>query len=217
MSRHLKRLAVPKTWHVSRKTNTWITKSSPGPHKIENSVPLTVALRDLLEYAENDREVRNVLNARKIMVNGKIETDRAFPLGFMDILEIPSSKEIFLVTLTKKGRLMLKSIKKADHRLCRLEGKTVLKGGKIQLNLWGGANIIVEKDEYKVGDTIKLALKDKKIKGKIELKEGNSAFIIGGNYIGEQVKIKKIELSGEIKEAILLDVNEVIFNFLSYP
>ena len=40
---------------------------------------------------------------------------------------------------------------------------------------------------------------------KIELKEGNSAFIIGGNYIGEQVKIKKIELSGEIKEAILLD------------
>jgi hypothetical protein len=36
MSDHLKRLRAPDSWHIAKKTNTFVTKTVPGPH---NAMP----------------------------------------------------------------------------------------------------------------------------------------------------------------------------------
>jgi small subunit ribosomal protein S4e len=201
MSRHLKRQFAPDSWNIARKEGTFVVRPNPGAHPLKYSIPLTVVLRDMVGVAANAYEAKKIARARKMLVNGKVRTDPKYPVGLMDMVELPEMKELYQVRITNKGRLYLHPTK-ADCRLVRLEDKTVLKGGKMQLN-FGGTNLLVDKDEYKTGDVLKLGLKDGKVKGKIEFKENANAIVIGGAHIGEVAKIKKIEQVGELKEVIL--------------
>ncbi len=66
MKKHLKRLPAPRSWTLSRKTDFWVAKPSPGPHPIEASVPLGLILRDMLKVCDTAREARHILNARPL-------------------------------------------------------------------------------------------------------------------------------------------------------
>ena len=61
MSRHQKRLTIPVSWPVARKTSVWVPKSSPGPHSSMNSMPLLMVIRDMLKLVDNAREAKRVL------------------------------------------------------------------------------------------------------------------------------------------------------------
>lgn len=58
-------------------------KPSPGPHKLRESLPLTVFLRNRLKYALTGREVTSIVKQRLIKVDGKVRTDETYPAGFM--------------------------------------------------------------------------------------------------------------------------------------
>ena len=45
---HLARLAAPKTWHIDRKSTTFITKPVPGPHGLQSGMPVNVILKEIL-------------------------------------------------------------------------------------------------------------------------------------------------------------------------
>jgi small subunit ribosomal protein S4e len=97
--------------------------------------------------------------------------------------------------MDKRGKIRFVTIKKdeAEWKLVRINDKTMIKGGKIQLNFHDGRNIIVDKDEYKTGDTLKMSIPEQKILGKFEFNEGNLAFLIGGSHAGYLATIEKIE------------------------
>lgn len=61
MSKHLKRLFAPKTWDIKRRGIKFIAKPIPGAHKISMSLPLNVILRDILKYANTNKEVKLML------------------------------------------------------------------------------------------------------------------------------------------------------------
>ncbi|MGB1660494.1 MAG: 30S ribosomal protein S4e, partial [Candidatus Poseidoniaceae archaeon] len=66
------------------------------------------------------------------------------------------------------GRLQYRRIsaKEAAWKVCRIEGKTTIKGGRTQLNLHDGRNLLVDdpsKDAYATGDSLKMNLPDQKI------------------------------------------------------
>ena len=45
MSRsHHKRLGMPRTWPLTRKTNIWAQKPNPSGHQIEMCMPLGIAV-----------------------------------------------------------------------------------------------------------------------------------------------------------------------------
>jgi len=157
----------------------------------------------MLGYAANAREARKILNNKELVVNGSVVTDPRFPIGLMDIVELKTTKEQFQVTFTKRGKITIIEAGKSKHRLCRVENKKILPGGVTQLNLWGGVNINVKKDEYRTGDVVKLGLADKKIAGKIELKIGAKAFIIGGAHVGETATVKELILKKKPQEVLL--------------
>ena len=86
------------------------------------------------------------------------------------------------------------SSEETKWKLCRIENKTVVKEKHIQLNLHDGRNKLVEKDEYKTGDVLKISLKDKKISEVYPFSKGNVSMIIGGSHVGQIANIQDVEI-----------------------
>jgi small subunit ribosomal protein S4e len=71
-SSHLKRLAIPRSWPLPRKTTVWVTRPRAGAHTLERSIPINIVIRDVLGMAHSTREVRTILHnglARSMVVS----------------------------------------------------------------------------------------------------------------------------------------------------
>ena len=183
---HLSRLAAPKTWPIKRKISKFVTRPKPGPHKLERSMPLLVIIRDILNYAKTSREVKKILNEGKIKINNKIRKDVHYPVGLMDTISIESNNEYFRVLFNKNGKLIIHPIQKEESTLkpLRIINKTCLKKKKIQLNFDDGRNIIIDKNNYKVFDTVLYDLQKNLIVSHFKFEKGALIYLIDGNQIG---------------------------------
>lgn len=195
MSKHLKRYFAKKTWKIKRKGIKFITKPSPGPHKTEMSLPLNVILRDILKYANTNREVKFIIENKNVAVDGVRRKDYKFPVGLFDVLSLSEIDEHFRIILDNKGKINLIKIKKDESMLkpCKITGKRSAKG-KTQLNLYDGKNMIVTKDDFKVGDTVLITLGNKnfKIKESIKLDKNSLIYLTGGKHIGQIGRVQDI-------------------------
>ncbi|MDW7732384.1 MAG: 30S ribosomal protein S4e [Methanolobus sp.] len=192
MGKHQKRISVPNSWQISKKSNKWITATRPGPHHKEQSIPLAVVLRDMLGVVDNRAEAKRVLSEGKVLVDGVVRKDLRFPIGLLDVVSLPDENVSYRVLLDRKGRLDLHKLEDSDvNKLCRINGKTVIKGGAIQLNLSDGSNVLGSND-YNTKDSIILSLPDKKVLKHIKYEVGNLAMIVGGRHTGEIGTIKEI-------------------------
>lgn len=192
---HLKRLNAPKTWKIKRKGIKFITRPNPGPHSQNMCMPLNLILRDVLGYAGNAKEVKHILYNKKVLIDGKQRTDLKFPVGFMDVLEIPEIKEIYRMMINRKGYLVLQKIDKKEANLkpCKVVNKRILKGGRIQLNLSYGLNKLVAKDTFKTGDTVVLEMPKLDIKEHIKMEKGAYVFMTAGSHIGNHGVVEEIK------------------------
>ncbi|MEM0449001.1 MAG: 30S ribosomal protein S4e [Methanomassiliicoccales archaeon] len=187
MTRDMKRLTAPRSWPVPRKVAHWIAKPSPGPHGVEESMPLVVVLRDILKVADTAKEVKRILRNRDVLVDGRVVTDHEFPLGLMDVLSIPKLGQHYRMMLDRNGKFRPVKVPEGKHtwKLCRIEGKTTVSGGRTQLNLHDGRNLLVSKDVYKVGDVLKLEVPSQKILDTYKLAKGSTALITSGSNVGQ--------------------------------
>ena len=200
--RHLKRKPAPAFWPIHRKEAVWTGKPNPGPHAIAQSLPLTLVLRDMLGLAKTRREVKTVISQEKVLVDGMVQKEELFPTGLMDVISIRDAEKWYRVLSSEKG-LTLHPISKdeAGVKLCRVENKTILKGGNVQLNLHDGRNLLIsvkdpnrhEEDVFKTLDTVKIALPSQEVQGHLKMIEGVPALIVGGKNIGRYGKIVAIE------------------------
>ncbi len=194
MSKHLKRYFAPKTWKIKRKGITFVAKPSSGPHKIEVSLSLNIILRDILGYANSNREVKFILEKKNVAIDGMRRKNHQFPVGLLDVLSLNDIDEHFRVILDKKGKIGLIKTGKDDSalKLCKITGKRMVKG-KVQLNLHDGKNIVVQKNIYKVGDAVLMTLgKKNEIKGNIGIDKNVLIYLTGGKHIGQIGKIQDI-------------------------
>lgn len=197
MSKHMKRLTAPTSWPVSRKSNVWVTRPNAGPHPLSRSMPLLVVIRDLAGYCDTAREGRSIIGGRKVLVDGRISTDYKRPVGLMDIITIPETKENFRILIDRLGRFRLMRITpdEAKWKFVRIEGKTTIKGGKSQLNLHDGRCLVLDKDKYNAGDTLKISIPEQKILGAHSFKEGQIAYLTGGSHIGELATVQELDIT----------------------
>ncbi|MBN1432257.1 MAG: 30S ribosomal protein S4e [Methanomicrobiaceae archaeon] len=209
MSNHMKRLTSPTGWRIAKKENTFVTKTAPGPHN-RNSMPMAVWLRDHMGFTLNMKEVKKVLKDRSIILNGVPCTDPKLGIGVFDIISIPKVDKYFRILRDKKGDYVSVPISAEDAktRLCKIANKTIVKDGKIQLNLRYGANLIVDTQDYKPRDSIVLSLEEEnrfEVIDHFPFAEGNVAMIIGGSHSGKVGRISKIEIiPGSISNRIYL-------------
>ncbi len=201
MSRsHHKRLVMPRSWPLPRKTNIWVQKPNPGGHSTDMCMPLGIILRDVMGVAHNMREAKRILHSRKVMVDGRIETDRARGVGLMDVLTV--GEENYRCVIDTNGKLRYRTIAKkaATSKLCKVMGKTTIKGGQTQVHLHDGRNMVVDDaTAYKSGDSLLISLPDQSVSKHLVMKTGALAYLTGGSHIGETATIKEQEVKRSSK------------------
>ncbi len=197
----LKRKPAPKFWPIHRKEKPWVLKPSSGPHNLQNCLPLSLVLREMLGVVETRRESQIILHQGKVLVNGKSTRKDDFPVGLMDVISLPDANKYYRIMPSHKG-LILSPISKEEtsFKLCRIDDKTTVSGG-VQLNLHDGSNLLIkvadpknpQENIYNTFDMLKVNLSTKEIADCLPLKEGNFAVVTGGKNIGVKGKIVEIE------------------------
>lgn len=192
MSRHLKSVNAPKSWNIFRKVTKYMLRPLPGAHPLAQAMPVGLVIRTL-QLAQTRREINVIINNRVVSVDGKVVTDQHANTGFLDVIHVKPSTTVRCV-LDEKGRMMYKPIKEAEanKKLCRITGKRTTKGGKIQVTLQDGRNVLGDKT-YNVGDSLLIEIPSQKIVQHYALAPGNIAFLTEGKHTGKTGTIDKIE------------------------
>ncbi len=200
---HIRRYDAPVHWPISPKADFWAIKPLPGPHPIHESLPLAYILREVLGFATNVREVKHILNAGSIKIDGKARRDYHYPVGVMDVLEITPTSTYYRVLPHHITELQLHTIDKeeAAFKLARVENKTTLRSGITQLNLHDGHTLLLKKagkkaeetSAIKTNDVLKLTLPSGEIEETITFEKGAYAVTLGGKNMGATGKITDIK------------------------
>ena len=197
MSNHQKRLSVPNSWPVERKTATFTVKAGAGPHG-ESGVPLLIVLRDVLGYVDNRKEARYALNNDNVLINGKAVSDEERPVGMFDILAFTEREEYYRVFPGEGGRLALTAIEAdaAESKLGKIVTKTQVAGGDFQLGLHDGETLVVgDADAYDGGDSIVVDNEDGSIVAHFEYEEGALVTAVEGSHAGEIGTVDEIQVT----------------------
>ena len=190
-SSHMKRLTMPRSWPLPRKSTIWIQKPNPCGHPLEHCMPLGVVLRDILGVAQTRREAKRIVHSKLVKVDGNFESDSGRGVGLMDVLTVGDDN--YRCILDTNGKLRYRPIpkKKASNKTCRVTGSSTVKGGKTQVHLHDGRNLLFdESPDYKTGDSLVISLPDQEVKAHHRFDEGSIAYLAGGSNIGETAIVR---------------------------
>ena len=120
----------------------------------------------------------------------------------MDVLSIDNMNKYYRILPDSHHGLILHEIseQESNFKLCRINNKTTIKGGHIQLNLHDGRNILIKvqdptkpkEDKYKRMDVLKISIPEQEIQKVLRFKENNIAIIFSGKNIGQVGKISNV-------------------------
>jgi small subunit ribosomal protein S4e len=126
---------------------------------------------------------------------------------------MPKIGKYYRMLRDKNGRHKTVEIdaESAKTMLAKIRNKTVVPGGKVQLNMRFGANIIAD-NSYKPKDSIVLSLKPEnrfEIVDHFPFATGNMAMIIGGKHSGKVARIVGItKMAGSGPNRVSLEDDE---------
>jgi small subunit ribosomal protein S4e len=172
-------------------------------------MPITVWLRDQMGLARNLKEVKQILHQNDVIINGKACRDPRMGIGIFDIIALPKINRYYRILRDKNGRHVSIPIdaEAAKTRLCKIKNKTIIAGGRVQLNLRYGANIIAD-NTYKSNDSVVISLQPEdrfKIIDHFPFAAGNMAMVIGGKHSGKVARILEIvTVPGSVSNKIVL-------------
>jgi small subunit ribosomal protein S4e len=184
--KHLKRLAAPRHWMLAKLGGIWAPRPSAGPHKLRECLPLIIILRNRLKYALTGREAVQILMQRLVRVDGKVRTDRTYPAGFMDVIQLERTNETFRLLYDTKGRFVLHRVtpEEGKYKLCRIKRQQLGARGIPYIVTHDGRTIRYPDPLIKVHDTVVLDIETGKITDFVKFDVGALCMITGGHNIG---------------------------------
>jgi len=193
--KHLKRLNAPRHWNLGKMGGVWAPRPSAGPHKLRESVPVSVILRERLKYALTNKECMQICMERCVKVDGKVRTDQNYPTGFMDVLELEKSGDRFRLLLDTKGRFVLHRVNReeAAYKLCRVN-KVYVSGKKIPVAVThDGRTIRYPDPDVKVNDVVKISIATGKMSDILKFELGALVMITKGHNSGRIGTLQHLE------------------------
>jgi ribosomal protein S4E len=199
-SRHIKTIAAPKAWMLSKLGGIFAPRPTVGAYKIRESLPLSIIIRNRLKFALTTRETHSIVSRRYVKVDGKVRTDPNFAVGFGDVLSIEKAGKQYRILFNTKGRFVLHKLNDVESKfkLCR-----VIKYGKANKGVYGrnalnngaeatipyiqthdGRTIRFADPLFKKGDSVKVDLETGKVVGHLKCEVGNQVMIVRGNNTG---------------------------------
>jgi ribosomal protein S4E len=193
--KHLKRLNAPKHWMLSKMDGIWAPRPSQGPHKLRESLPLILILRNRLKYALTGKETKMICMEKLVKVDGKVRTDPNFPAGFMDVVEIPKAGDNFRLIFDTKGRYVLHRIDEEEkqYKLGRVRRAEMTKKGVPFIVTHDGRTIRYPDPSIKVNDVVKVDIATNKVISFNKFETGKMAIITKGRNTGRVGTIMHVE------------------------
>jgi small subunit ribosomal protein S4e len=193
--KHMKRLKAPKHWMVGKLGGVYTPRPRAGPHKLLESIPLNLLVRNRLQYALSGRELRMVFNQRFIKVDGRTRTDPKFPAGFMDVISIEKTGEKWRLLFDVKGRFALHPIKEAEKniKVCRVAKQLYGPNRTPFISTNDGRVIQFPDPNINVSDSVVIDLETGAVKEWIRFKPGALACVTGGANTGRIGEIVNVE------------------------
>jgi len=184
--RHLKRLAAPKNWMLDKLGGVFAPRPMSGPHKLRESLPLILLLRNRLKYALSYNEARMICKQRLIKVDGKVRTEMRFPSGFMDVISIEKTNETFRLLYDVKGRFAVHRINKAEGKLklCKVVKQSIGPKSVPYIVTHDARTIRYPDPHIKVDDTVVIDIETGKVTDYVKFDSGNVCMITGGHNMG---------------------------------
>ena len=194
MKNHLKRIAAPKLWDIDRAFPTFIVRPKAGAHALARGMALGVLLRDTLHVAKTLTEVRKILSANEVLVDGTRRKEYRHIVGLFDVLSIPTLKKQYRIVLTAQQGVHITEIVPSEQgiKVCKVVGKSVLPGGKVQVHLHDGRNV-VSSQKVAVGDSVVITIPKGEVTHVLPLKQGMLVYIDNGRRVGEVGTLQEIK------------------------
>jgi len=206
---YLTRAKANKKLPIPRKGTKYLAKASSH---VKNGVPVVIAIRDMLRLARTSKEVKHLINEKKIKLNGQIVKSHRESIRLFNILEADKKYKLILLPT---GKFKFEETKD-NSKLCKVVNKKMLAGNKTQLNLHDGTNVLITKEE-KVGVDDSLLIDfSHKIKKIIHFEKNKPVFIISGKSTGLNGTIKEVSKNhaiiklDEIEKEVELHKSHVI-------
>jgi len=193
--KHLKRLNAPSHWMLDKLGGVYATRPRAGPHRLLESIPLSLVIRNKLKYALTGRELLMVLKQRFLKVDGRARTDPKYPAGFQDVITIPKTKDRFRLLYDVKGRFVLHAIPEAEasFKIARVQKKEYAPGRIPFISTHDGRTIRYPDPNINADDSVVVDLESGNIKEWIRFKPGALAYITGGANTGRIGEIVDVE------------------------
>jgi len=193
--KHLKRLNAPKHWMLSKMDGIWAPRPSQGPHKLRESLPIILILRNRLKFALTGKETKMICMEKHVKVDGKVRTDPHYPAGFMDVVEIPKAGEQFRLIYDTKGRYALHRISDEEKKfkLCRVKRQELSLKKVPYIATHDGRTIRYPDPAVKVNDVVKIDIESGKITQHFKFESGSLVMITKGRNTGRVGTIVHIE------------------------
>ncbi|CEF61267.1 40S ribosomal protein S4 [Strongyloides ratti] len=183
---HLKRLAAPRHWMLDKLGGVFAPRPVAGPHKLRESLPLILFLRNRLKYALTYRDAQAICKERSVKVDGKVRTDMRYPAGFMDVISLDKTNEVFRLLYDVKGRYTTHRITKQEGsiKLCKVKKVYTGQKGVPCLTTHDGRTIRYPDPHVKNEDTVVIDIESGKITDFVKFDAGNLCMITGGRNTG---------------------------------
>ncbi|MGA9154696.1 MAG: 30S ribosomal protein S4e [Candidatus Nitrosopolaris sp.] len=190
----LKRQLAPIFWDIRRKQGRFVLKASPGPHRKQNSYPLGIILRDVLKVATTMHEVKTIVSAGKVKVDGIARRDVKFPVGLMDVIDLTSTGQSYRLVPRDSKLLVHVEIQNAENmvKLAKVTSKVTTNGGKLQYGFHDGKTMLSD-ERFSVGDSCLIDFQNHTIKNIVRFEKGNLGLITRGDNAGSFGKIEDIK------------------------
>ena len=202
-----KRSKAPAFWAIKRKAYQFTITTLPGPHPKSMSYPLAVFLRDIFKLVKTYREAKYLIFEGKIKVDGVIRKKPDFPLGLMDVIEIPTIGKTYRLVPTTSVPLAPIEIsdKEKSLKICKIKVKRIIKDKKIQYGLHDGRSLLLDNQELRPGDSCLIEVPSQKMINSVKLSEGALVLVTKGKKVGQIGKIKQIK-QGTFSRQKMIDI-----------
>ena len=110
---HQTRAQVDKKIPIRRKGTKYVARARSHER---SSVPVVIAIRDILGLAHTTREVKKMINQKLIKINGKAVKDPRESIKLFNILE---ADKAYRLSISPKGKFYFEEAKEKT-RLCKV-------------------------------------------------------------------------------------------------
>ncbi len=199
-SNRQKRVSYAGKARISRKEHHWTFNAKPGAHPKNESACFGLIIRDVLNLANNTKEVKYILNNKNCFVNGVRVKEHRLPVGLFDILSFKDIKK-YRVLLTHKDKIILKEVNEKENLIpCSVKTKKPHAKDKFVLGFSNGFTSIVKDTKINVGDSVLYNIDKKTFEDVVVKQPGARVYIIGGPHVSSFGILKNI-IKGDLKKS----------------